>query len=331
MPSHEGCRWDDSDRADDCRTAEAEAGGILTIDLAAIVANWRALRSRAAPAQCAAVVKADGYGCGIEPGRRRACEGRLQDVLRRQSRRSAARPRGRAPTRRSMCSTACCPAPRRATAEANLRPVIGSLARAGRVERVSRVSGWRGGAALHVDTGMNRLGFPLEEAAAARGAHRQRSRHRAGDEPLRLLGGRPSAQRDADASASATMRALFPGIAGSLANSSGIFLGADAHHDLVRPGRRALRRQPDAGQAEPDAPVVTLQAASCRSATVEPGATVGYSATWTAKRADPARHRIGRLRGRISARRERERRAAPARRRSSQGSAARSPAAYRWT
>ena len=45
---------------------EAEAGGILTIDLAAIVANWRALSERAAPAQCAAVVKADGYGCGVE-------------------------------------------------------------------------------------------------------------------------------------------------------------------------------------------------------------------------------------------------------------------------
>src|SRR2546423_1959980 len=45
---------------------ESEAGGILTIDVAAMVANWRALASRAAPAQCAAVVKADGYGCGIE-------------------------------------------------------------------------------------------------------------------------------------------------------------------------------------------------------------------------------------------------------------------------
>ena len=46
--------------------AETEAGGILTIDLAAIVANWRALGVRAAPAECAAVVKADAYGCGIE-------------------------------------------------------------------------------------------------------------------------------------------------------------------------------------------------------------------------------------------------------------------------
>src|SRR5204862_8225521 len=44
-----------------------EAGAVLTIDLAAIVGNWRELAGRAAPAQCAAVVKADGYGCGIVP------------------------------------------------------------------------------------------------------------------------------------------------------------------------------------------------------------------------------------------------------------------------
>ena len=44
----------------------AEAGGILTVDLSAIEANWRALGRRAMPAECAAVIKADGYGCGIE-------------------------------------------------------------------------------------------------------------------------------------------------------------------------------------------------------------------------------------------------------------------------
>src|SRR3990172_2515455 len=44
-----------------------QAGGILTIDLAAIEANWRALGHRAMPTECAAVIKADGYGCGIEP------------------------------------------------------------------------------------------------------------------------------------------------------------------------------------------------------------------------------------------------------------------------
>ena len=46
---------------------ELETGGVLFIDLNAIVFNWRSLMQRAVPADCAAVVKADAYGCGIEP------------------------------------------------------------------------------------------------------------------------------------------------------------------------------------------------------------------------------------------------------------------------
>jgi len=46
---------------------EDEAGGVLTVDLSAIQANWRALARRVSPAECSAVVKADAYGCGIEP------------------------------------------------------------------------------------------------------------------------------------------------------------------------------------------------------------------------------------------------------------------------
>src|ERR1700758_3100709 len=47
--------------------ALAAYNGILTIDLDAIVANWRKLEKTAVPAECAAVIKANGYGCGLEP------------------------------------------------------------------------------------------------------------------------------------------------------------------------------------------------------------------------------------------------------------------------
>src|SRR5438045_8785873 len=47
--------------------ALAASTGVLTVDLDAIVANWRKLEKTAVPAECAAVVKADAYGCGIEP------------------------------------------------------------------------------------------------------------------------------------------------------------------------------------------------------------------------------------------------------------------------
>src|SRR6266853_5605385 len=42
----------------------ARASTLLEIDLGAIVSNWRLLAERAAPAQCAAVVKANAYGLG---------------------------------------------------------------------------------------------------------------------------------------------------------------------------------------------------------------------------------------------------------------------------
>src|SRR5258708_18410906 len=54
-----------ADPADAARLAAARASGTLTIDLAAIIANWRQLRDRVAPAACAAVVKADAYGTGL--------------------------------------------------------------------------------------------------------------------------------------------------------------------------------------------------------------------------------------------------------------------------
>ena len=43
-----------------------ESGGILTIDLGAIVANYKMLHARVTPGECAAVVKGDAYGCGID-------------------------------------------------------------------------------------------------------------------------------------------------------------------------------------------------------------------------------------------------------------------------
>src|SRR3954468_10933176 len=47
--------------------ALAPANGVLTVDLDAIVANWRKLEKTPVPAECAAVVKANAYGCGTGP------------------------------------------------------------------------------------------------------------------------------------------------------------------------------------------------------------------------------------------------------------------------
>jgi alanine racemase len=170
-----------------------------------------------------------------------------------------------------------------AYAEASLRPVLGSVAEFDEWRAFRAASGWRGEAALHFDTGMSRLGFPHEEAAQIAGglgsdhgialvmSHFACSEE---DHPLnaiqmeRFLG----------------VRARFPGIAGSLSNSSGIFLGHAAHHDLVRPGVALYGANPTPGKPNPMQTVVTLEARVVQLREVDEGATVGYSATWTAKR-----------------------------------------------
>ena len=42
----------------------AETGGALTVDLAAVVANWQALKRQLLTVECAAVVKANATGLG---------------------------------------------------------------------------------------------------------------------------------------------------------------------------------------------------------------------------------------------------------------------------
>ena len=262
--------------------AEAEAGGILTIDLAAIVENWRALKERAAPAQCAAVVKADGYGCGVEQVAgalaKAGCETFFVANVG-----EARRARAVAADAAVYVLNGLLPKTASAYADANLRPVIGSDAELDEWSAFRAASGWRGAAALHIDTGMNRLGFPFGDAGAL--AARLPKDHgivlvmshfacSEEDHPLNAI----------QIERFAAVRGSFPGIAGSLANSSGIFLGANAHHDLVRPGVALYGANPTPGKANPMRAVVTLHGRIVQTRDVTQGATVGYSATWTAKR-----------------------------------------------
>jgi alanine racemase len=79
------------------------------------------------------------------------------------------------------------------------------------------------------------------------------------------------------------VRLLYRGIPGSLANSSGIFLGNSAHCDMVRPGAALFGVNPTPGHKNPVLPVIELQARVVHIRTVPKGETIGYSATWTAK------------------------------------------------
>jgi alanine racemase len=260
-----------------------EAGGILTVDLAAIVSNWRALASRVMPTECAAVVKADGYGCGIEQVAvalaKAGCKTFFVADLG-----EARRVRAVAPEPAIYVLNGLLPNSAPAYADIRAHPVIGSLLEFSEWDAFCATSGWRGGAALHVDTGMNRLGIALGEASALAPSIRTESHginllmsHLACAE----LPDHPLNQRQI--SAFREIRLLYRGIPTSLANSSGIFLGTSTHCDMVRPGVALYGVNPTPGQRNPMRPVVQLQGKIVQLRTVARGETVGYDAGWTAK------------------------------------------------
>ncbi len=165
-------------------------------------------------------------------------------------------------------------------AERNLRPVLGSS------EELSEWAAFGRGAlpaALHVDTGMNRLGLSVPDALALAGDPRIAA---AGIDLVmshlvsaELPGEAVNARQIADF---ARVRAAFPGIPASLANSSGVFLGAGAHHDLLRPGYALFGGNPTPGGPNPMRPVVRLEAAILQVRDVAAGDRVGYNGRWTA-------------------------------------------------
>ena len=262
----------------------AEAGGILTIDLGALTANWRMLSSKVTPSDCAAVVKADGYGCGIEQVAtalaRAGCKTFFVADLA-----EARRLRAVVPDHTIYVLNGILPNTTPAYAQLKVRPVIGSLVELAEWDAFCAASGWRGGAALHVDTGMNRLGISPDEAAALA------PRLRAENHGITLLmshlvcAEQPQhALNDKQVKLFRDVRVLYRGIPSSLSNSSGIFLGSATHCDVVRPGAALYGVNPTPGHKNPMQPVVQLQAQIVHVRTVARGDTVGYDATWTAKR-----------------------------------------------
>lgn len=264
---------------------EAEAGAKLTLDLAALQANWRLLGQKALPVECAAVVKADAYGCGLEQvGAALAKAGCktffVADLA------EARRLRAIAPEAAIYVLDGVLPGSGPAFAEIYARPVIGSLVELAEWDRFVASENWRGGAAIHVDTGMNRLGMSAEEVIAL-APRMQKENHgitllmshlACADVPNHPL-------NDRQIRLFREIRIQFRGVPASLANSSGIFLGDAAHCDLVRPGAALYGVNPIPGEPNPMSPVVELQGRIIQVRNIAKGETVGYGAAWTARRA----------------------------------------------
>src|SRR3954447_14630718 len=261
-----------------------ESGGILTIDLGAIVANYKMLHARVTPGECAAVVKGDAYGCGIDQVTtaltRAGCQTFFVAHL------SEAR-RGRAIAREAVIYVlnGFSAAGGQGFVDTYARPVINSLVELAEWDHFVAATGFTGSAALPVDTGMNRLGLSIEEAAAI-ASHIRSENHRitllmshlaCADRPDHPL-------NDQQIRQFREIRSLFRGISSSLANSSGIFLDASTYCDVVRPGIALYGGNPTPGKPNPMKPVIELKAHILQVRNLAKGASVGYGATWTAKR-----------------------------------------------
>lgn len=266
-------------------TRLSNATGVITVDLAAVAGNWQALRARVAPAQCGAVVKADAYGLGAA---------RVIPAL-----------------LRAGCTTFFIATPAEAETARKLAPkatiyaldgllggadVFASLAIAPVLSTLDEVAEWSDRAkasgkklpaALHIDTGLNRLGL------SARDTRRLAAEPHLldGIAVTLIMSHLASADNPVDPKnrdqllAFETLTALFPRVPRSLAASDGLMLGPNFHFDLVRPGYALYGGQ--ASQSNP-APVITTVTVAARILAINdvaPGETVGYSATWRARRA----------------------------------------------
>ena len=218
------------------RHGEGRTVARMLVDLAALAGNYRAIGSATA-AEVAGVVKADGYGLGVSGIARALYETGCRTFF-------TAFGHEAVELRRVLDDVEIFVLMPRAGGEAHLLhehrliPCLFDLDGVDRWIGSAAAHGAPGRAALHVETGIHRLGLGREELDTLLGDRSRRSRldvallmsHLAcADEPSA-----PANRRQLDRFRA--VRGAFPAARASLANSAGTFLGSDYHFDLVRPG-----------------------------------------------------------------------------------------------
>ncbi len=268
--------------------ADRGAGATLTVDLDAIAANYRLLAGKVGGvARCAASVKADAYGLGIGPVARAldraGCARFFVATVDEGIRLRRLLPNSVIYVLHGVLAGGVGDC-----VEHDLRPVINSL---GDLEICNAAVGRRGSivAALHIDTGMARLGLTAEEVAALAAEPQRLARlgavllmsHLAcADEPDHLMNRQQRMRFDAACARLQHALAFRPRLVErSLVGSSGIFLGPDFHYDLARPGAAIYGLAPFPNTANPMRQVIRLQGKILQVRRVDRGGTVGYGAT----------------------------------------------------
>jgi len=259
-------------------------GGRLTVDLGALMRNYQALEQVSSGALTAAVVKADAYGTGINAASKAffAAGARFFFVA---TPDEALAVRAALPEAHIFVLDGLFPGAAALYVGERLMPVLNSLpmleewlvACLGRNEALP--------AALHFDTGMNRLGFRLGETSIVR-----RMCDEVGYAPQMLMSHLACADQPlheknrTQLALFASVIAQFPGIPASLANSAATMTTREMHFQMTRPGIALYGGRAVAGRRNPMLPAVTLEAPLLQVRDAKTGESVGYGATYTLSR-----------------------------------------------
>ena len=222
----------------------------LTVDLDALAANYRAFRARA-PDGAAAVVKADAYGLGMQAvATRLAVEGCTSFFVATESEGLALR--------------------ETLAADCDIFVFSGEVSAAGLLPVANQPSQLRAGpVALHVDTGMQRLGFAPEDMPDDADVVLLLTHLACADMPDHPLNAVQLERFEAVA-------ARFPGVPVSIANSAGILNGV---RGIGRPGIGLYGGNPYSGRDNPMRCVATLEGQVLQVRHVPAGESVGYGAS----------------------------------------------------
>ncbi|MBV9990684.1 MAG: alanine racemase [Alphaproteobacteria bacterium] len=254
----------------------------LTVRLGAVNANFRACRHMCGPAAVAGVVKAEAYGMGMIPVARSlaaiGCDtffvARLEEGV---------KLRPEVPEARIFVLDGAQPDAVPALVGHRLTPVLNSLAEVAAWSAAARTLRTDLDAAVHIDTGMNRLGLPGAELAVL-----------AAESKTRLAGLRVvlwmshlACAEDPQARMNRiqldrfhTALAMLPAAPASFASSAGIMLGKDYAFDMVRPGVGLYGGNPQPSRPNPFATVAVLTGRILQMRHIEPGESAGYGATF---------------------------------------------------
>jgi alanine racemase len=261
------------------------ARAVLTIDLAALRANWARLNEVSGRAECAGVIKADAYGLGLAPiAKALTSEGCKTFFV-------ATVEEGRAAREVQPGATiyvldGLLPGAEAYYAGFDLRPALSSLAEVRDWAAYSRSRGRKLAAAVHIDTGMHRLGMPqseVEQLAAEPNLLAMfettliMSHLACADEPSNPM-------NELQRQRFNQLRAKLPPAPASLSNSGGTFLGPPFHFDVVRPGIALYGGRAHEGSPNPMRTVVRLAARILQVHDVAPGDSIGYGAIFKVQR-----------------------------------------------